>query len=359
MLRSTKQGEAPGMDRVPSDILHYLPQLTANMVWPLITKMVLWAVEPIQFKGGYVRWLHKKGAWDDVENLRGILLSSTIGKRAHALFRAPLMDHLDTVRDKGQLGGVKHQETLYGNQFMRTFVRTMDAAGFVSAIVFVDLSTAFHSMVRELLSGIDTNTEDNQGLQIVLDNVKRIASNTIALQESLKQQGYMAAIDTPEVLQRLVKEISKCNWAKAEEKFVQTHKGTRPGSPLADCLFHFLMSQINTEVCQALEADQVTKELCQRLHFSGSPILWADDMAVGVAAYDNDTILQSVEEITTKIHYAFAARGMKLNYAKQKTEALVTFKGKNMQERFDLKEAVVDWRKRHLLDCDAGGAGNP
>ena len=332
VLRTSKQGKAPGVDKIPGDVLHYMPQTHAKLIWPLIAKMVLWAAEPIQFKGGEIRWLHKKGPWDQVQNYRGILLGSSIGKRAHALIRSPLMLHLDTARDRGQIGGVRHQETLYGNQFMRSFVRAIDAAGYVSAVMFVDLSTAFHSMIRELLTGIgdleSLDPERDHITRTIMDNIRRIGGETDALEEMLKEQGYMEEIQTPKFLRNLVAEIGEYNWAKVGNTFVQTHKGTRPGSPIADSLFHFLMSKINNIICQELDQEIETKQLCSDLQFESRPILWADDLAVGVAARENSAILPAVERLASRIEKAFTKHGLKVNYGRQKTEVMVTFKGK-------------------------------
>ena len=298
-----------GMDQLNGDLLHQMPTQMAVHLWPIACKMAVHATEPIQWKGGRMKWLHKKGSLEKAENFRGILLASAAGKRLQAFYRQPLMEQLETVKDAGQLGGFQKMETIYGNHYIRSFMRVGHAAGLASVVIFVDLSAAFHSLIRELLHGVDEHfkgrAHQEEVIQKILDNVTKRGGRTNILEEEIRKPGFLEEINAPGHLINMLREMGRNNWAFTGTDFVTTHKGTRPGSPLADAMFHCIMTQINSVLTQAVANAPENAELCDKEGIVSRPILWADDVA------------------------AFTDKGMEVNYKKQKTEALFSFRGKD------------------------------
>ena len=332
LLRNTKMEKAMGMDQLSGDLLHQLPVQVAPHIWPIAVKMAVHATEPIQWKGGRMKWLHKKGTWDKAENFRGILLASTAGKRLQAFYRQPLMQQLDAVKDAGQLGGFRNMETIYGNHYIRSFMRIGHAAGLASVVIFVDLSAAFHSLIRELMHGVDTTFrgEEHQEavIQKILDNVKLRGGRADILQDEIKKPGFLEEIAAPDHLINMLREMGRNNWAFTGSEFVTTHKGTRPGSPLADAMFHCIMTQINSTLTHAVANAPENAELCEKVGIVSRPILWADDVAFALLGAHNDTIIRTAEKVMKTVDATFTKKGMEVNYKKQKTEALFSFRGK-------------------------------
>ena len=244
-LRDSKSGKVGGLDGIESDLLHKVAEEIAPHVWPLACKMVMWTTEPIQFKGGNMAWLHKKGTLSDPKNYRGILLTSNIGKRLQASYRTLFMQHLEKFRPLGQLGGFRHRETIQGNHYIRSLLRTLHVKGYACAIVFIDLAAAFHSLVRETLYGWDQ--VDIHQIDQVMANVRTLGGNSKKLWDTLVNGGYLQDIDTPGQLIAIMREMSIATWTKLDGNFVQSYKGTRPGSPMADVmLFHYEQSNTPT-----------------------------------------------------------------------------------------------------------------
>lgn len=81
---------------------------------------------------------------------QGILLLPTLAKSFHALLRKRIIRLLDTHRLPGQLGGFAQQEVLFGSQVLCILGRTAGARSFSIGVLFVDLSTAFHCLIREI-----------------------------------------------------------------------------------------------------------------------------------------------------------------------------------------------------------------
>ena len=332
LMRTTKMDKAMGMDQLNGDLLHQLPVHMAQHIWPIACKMALHATEPIQWKGGRMKWLHKKGSWDKAENFRGILLASTAGKRMQAYYRRPLMEELEAVKDVGQLGGFQRMETTYGSHYIRSFMRLGHAAGLASVVIFVDLSAAFHSLVRELLHGIDAHlngeTHQESIIQKVLDNVVQRGGRIDILEDEIRKPGFLQEIAAPEHLVQMMREMGKNNWAFTGRDFVTTHKGTRPGSPMADAMFHGIMAKINSTLTLAVANAPENATLCEREGIISRPILWADDVAFALLGSSNEALIKTAENVMEKVDALFTDQGMEVNYKKQKTEALFSFRGK-------------------------------
>ena len=110
--------------------------------------MHLWCVEPIQFKGGIVTLIPKKGDLTQATNYRGILLLATVAKRLHGLLRTSLMATPGPKRVEGQLGGFPKQMVHFGFHAISTWT------GYSTAVLYLDLSNAFHHLVREFVLGV-------------------------------------------------------------------------------------------------------------------------------------------------------------------------------------------------------------
>ena len=149
--------------------------------FPLLLKMMVWQQEPFAGKGGPLAVIHKKGNHLVASNYRGIMLLPTFTKRVHALLRTQLMQLLERQRPPGQLGGFSHQQVMYGSQSLQVFGRIMDTLKLTSAVLFLDLATAFHRLVREWVSGV------------------HVPADLLAVFQALEQEG----LDVAEMCERI------------------------------------------------------------------------------------------------------------------------------------------------------------
>ena len=108
-LRTTTPNRATGLDLVPAGVHHDHAPFIARFFYSLLLKIHLWCTEPLQFKGGVMCLIHKKGSLTEACNYRGILLLASIAKRIHSLTRTTLMRSLEPHRAEGQLGGFSNQ----------------------------------------------------------------------------------------------------------------------------------------------------------------------------------------------------------------------------------------------------------
>jgi hypothetical protein len=167
VLRQTPAGKATGYDVLPSLLFRQYPCELAEMFLPPMLKLCVWQHEPIAGKGGQLAVIHKKR-----EPICSAELSrhhaSTFTKRVRALLRTQIMDLLHRQRPPGQLGGFAHQQVMYGSQSLQVFGRIMDGQNITTGILFLDLTTAFHRLVREWTSGIHVD-EDLEEVLAAMD----------------------------------------------------------------------------------------------------------------------------------------------------------------------------------------------
>ena len=71
---------------------------------------------------------------------------------------------------------------------------------------------------------------------------------------------------------------------------------------------------------------------------------WADDLSVPVITEDASTLIPTLQRITGRIHALFERRGLLLNMNKNKTAAVVSFRG----------PSAPDFRRQYLLHAQPG-----
>ena len=325
VLRQTHAGKATGFDVLPSQLFRQNPCELADLFFPLLLKMYVWQHEPIAGKGGQLAVIHKKGSPFDAQNYRGIMLLPTFTKRVHALLRTHIMTLLHRQRPPGQLGGFAHQQVMYGSQSLQVFGCIMDGQNLTSGILFLDLTTAFHRLVREWTSGINVDTDLEEVLAAMEDEGLPIAD----MCERLHLPCLLERLGAPAFLIQLIKDVHTNTWMAvgASQTMATTKRGTRPGSPLADCIFHVLMSDILHHLQTWIDSQEAFNDILQELDIPGSFVAWADDLAIPWATRTADEMPDALRAILGFVVQLFHRYGFLLNMDKGKTSAVVSFRG--------------------------------
>ena len=215
---------------------------------------------------------------------RGIMLLGVLVRRVHALLRPPLMEHAALHKPPGQLGGFAHQECCFGSLYIQSFLRRAYKAGLPVAIIFVDLSAAFHSVIREIVLGSSLGGEADR--QILYDALWKEGFDEKGVASLLNQQGMME----DSAFTRLLRELRSRTWAVIHGQGVRTTRGTRPGSPIADAMFHCLMGPIVQRLEDHIGQRNQQKIAREQPASDGAQIVWADDLAIPVLATSNDDL---------------------------------------------------------------------
>ena len=326
VIRQTPAGKATGYDSLPSQLFRQNPCDLADIFFPLLLKMYVWQHEPIAGKGGQLAVIHKKGSPFAAQNYRGIMLLPTFTKRVHALLRMQIMHLLHRQRPPGRLGGFAHQQVMYGSQTLQAFGRIMDGQNITSGILFLDLTTAFHRLVREWTSGINLEAD----LEEVLAAMDAEGLPVEDMCDKLHLPCLLERLGAPAFLVQLIKDVHTNTWMAvgASQALATTKRGTRPGSPLADCIFHVLMSDILHHLQVWIDSQEAFNDILQELDITGSSfVAWADDLAIPWATRNADEMPDALRNVLKFVLQLFHRYGFQLNMEKGKTSAVVSFRG--------------------------------
>ena len=206
--------------------------------------------------------------------------------------------------------------------------------GVPAAVIFVDLRAAFHSVVREIVLGPKLG-----------DGKDRCILEEALLREGFAQEIVEKLVNALAILPdcmmtKLLRELHSRTWATLNGEAVRTTRGTRPGSPLADAMFHCLMGPVVADLERTISARVQQQQMRQQCDTIGAQIVWADDLAAPVLASSNEELLGEVGSIFLEVELAFEQRGITLNMSKGKSEALLTPAGagaKQLREQLRLQ----------------------
>ena len=342
VLRNVQPQKAPGPDQLPNALFKYSANVIAPAIHDTYLKTVAWETEALQHKGGKMIPIFKSGDRSTARNYRGIMLLNTLSKCFHAWTRRKVMEHIGQIRMPTQIGGFAHQQAQFGSQSVQTIARICAAKQLTHACLFVDVRGAYHYLVRELVVGIE---KDND-LQAVIENLQRQGIDSKGVQKWSELPSILARVHADPKLISLLKEIHVDTWMTMEQtgQLLRTRRGSRPGSPVADAIYHVLMMDLHIEVHRILESCQEAVDGFAEADIPVSAITWADDLAVPVIVTQAQTMLDTLSYVAVKIYTAFERRGLQLNMSRAKTAAVVSFKG----------SGAPTMRKTHLLGTNPG-----
>lgn len=127
---------------------------------------------------------------------------------------------------------------------------------------------------------------------------------------------------------RLLQNVHDSTWTTINgQEFIRTHRGTRPGSPIADAIFHYIMYDFSLQLRAYLDDAGHTAFVRSRLQMEVDMIIWSDDLAVPIVTATAAELLPALLDMLTFVKREFAARGFRINLAKGKTGIVATFCG--------------------------------
>ena len=148
----------------------------------------------------------------------------------------PLKPH----RAEGQLGSFTNQMVQFGFHAVNTWTRTLGAQGLSTAVLYLDIKSAFHHLIREFAQGVSNQCDFDH----ILSDLQAARQ---PLDAAFHGQRFVGALESmgcdPHVIQ-LLRDIHTDTWLTlSQAEWIRTKRGTRPGSPLADAIFHVAMDR--------------------------------------------------------------------------------------------------------------------
>ena len=124
-----------------------------------------------------------------------------------------------------------------------------------------------------------------------------------------------------------------------------TLKGTRPGSSLADAVFHLLMHDMLAEFQHWASQQAEFQQILAEAELTADPVVWSDDIAIVWAVRDGRDLPGMMRSIISAWDAIFSKRGFALNMSRGKTSVVATFRGKHapqLRRDFQLGEDPGD-----------------
>ena len=326
LVMKQKRGKAPGLDGVPSQTLKDTVAADPRPFFDLILKTWLTASEPLQYKGGLLHCITKKAGSSNVTAMRGIALLDSFGKIIHALVRSKLLQWSAPRRMPTQFGGFSMQQTLFATQYVRAYANVAAQCHMSSAILFVDVRSAFHCLLREMVFG--TTMTFSSRLKATLEEDGFVTDALEAL-ISGRSSAFTSTANPSTV--RLLQETHKATWytLSGHDACYHTWRGSRPGSPLADLAYNTLMTQVLQELVARLQDHPAIQQSAQVMQMFCPPVAWVDDVAIPLAATTPKQLDEVLADATMCVKEVFQTYGLQLNMAPGKTEAVVQYRGKD------------------------------
>jgi hypothetical protein len=309
----------------------------AKILTPLLVKASWHMKEPLNWKGGLLVPLFKgKGSPAEPSAYRSIFLSDVCAKIHHANMRQSLADVWNGEETLIQLGGRKGCSTDVAHHMLHAHLAWARVANVSCAILFVDLQSAFYSVLRS--SFFEGDFHDDA----ICYAMKQLGITPDEWQEI---KGTIVADDATAGLSQhhegILKDMFSGTYFSMQglQGKTATMRGTRPGDPVADILFNMVFKLVVLDARAKIE--QSTGMCC-----FGCPkrsndvskaasvpergfaeVTFVDDIAYALHSKSPDDVIRSLQTISSCLHDAAASRGLAINYQTGKTEALIKLAG--------------------------------
>ena len=356
---SLKPRRAAGLSRIPPDFYAAAPVGSAIVHSPVVLKLLVRNKAPVLWGGCLSRPLLKPGkAPDDPKSYRAIALQEPAAKAVSKALRPHLCERFESIAMQG-VGGARPAFALTIPALtVQAAMSCAHSAKRSISVLFIDGVAAFYATSRESLFRQDRATLEQQ-LRSGPCSEEVIAAFLAFLPEvgALEAAGVNTA--TVAALQATLSGTWYTTLPEAKEVF-STEKGTVPGAPLADLLFQyvlqaailtldFMLRRSGIAMCVRAQGNEVHAEPCS----------WLDDLTLLIQAGEAQDLAEATSQAAMLAHQCLHLIGIELNYAANKTEALMIWKGKGSRgarERTLVRDAgLLDIGcfdgKHHYLRC--------
>jgi len=348
-----------GEDEVASEIPHYMPKQIACIIYPVMWQIVTNCSEPLAWLGGISHELLKAGAAPTkAKNFRMVLLADNFSKIYHKYLRSLLMPFLDTYIMSYMCGGFQKRGTDFASLFMHGFFDHARMAELSWAVLYLDVTSAFESLQRFYV--FNGRVSDCKAAELFRKcNMPPEVWHEFT--EVLKAPNAFFEAGVPLVLCKLIQAAHATTWYSFEglSTVVLTEQGTKPGDPLGDIIFAFL-------ICKVLKYAKYKFSsagyLCN--HITTKPsrsvlgvfeevdidpfcVNYADDNAFPIVGDEPCSVLAGMQAITSCVFDAFAAHLMHCAISPLKSAILLGLRGK-CHRKAVLNEAYCVFEKGTL-----------
>ena len=253
-IRLSNPYKAPGPDQIGAEIWRSDVPGLAKRCYALFLKSGLRSQWVAEFAGGDLVPLHKKGDTTQPSNYRAILLEPTLGRIFSRAWRTRLVSALQLVQAPMQFGGHRVVSIEVAHLAVRNAQAISHARRMSCAMIFADIRSAFYVVAKPFLTGDDTSPE---ALTALFDQMGLPQDALAAFIEAIEEGVLIPEIGPSNHLQSVVAAMLRHTWAKVPgaDRYMLPRTGSRPGDPLADALFGFVMARALHAIARRYDAE--------------------------------------------------------------------------------------------------------
>ena len=338
LLAGLKRDKVPGPNQIPPALLKAGGEAMARHLTILFAKASATAAEPLLWKGGTLVPLWKGKESPNLPHAyRSIFVSNYSTKLYHQFVRQHLVALWEPQADHLQCGGRKGIGVDLAHMVVQCQQSWAASHALPSAILFIDLRAAFYTVIRQSFTNMPSR---NQAFMEAMSKLGFSQPEVAQLLRFAEQESVTDGL--PNHLQRILHDMMTNTFFTIQglPDPCCTHRGTRPGDPVADILFNMCMTKLlvhfrskMAEVCEVpwLGADAPIQDFTQAATLPREgyvDVTFVDDCALLIHAATNQRIEQIVKAMVESFDTAASARGLQVNFDRGKTELLWNIIGK-------------------------------
>ena len=355
VISKLKRQKATGPNEIPTDLLKAASAVVAKQLACLYAKAAGHAKEPLSWKGGYVAPLYKKGPVSLASSYRSIFISNYTAKIYHATLRQQLLSIWQSAIEHVQLGGRPSCGTDSAHHWIQIHSQWAAFHGLAQGMLFFDLRSAFYTVLRQSLTDVE---DDGQAVMVAMIRLGMKPADVVSKLDKAKGESATQGLSRHGSL--ILKDaLTNTHFQiRGSDTPVLTHRGTRPGDPLADVLFNLTMHMLLLDVKEIMQETTEAKWI----GFAGAgfdvgnpqpiecpaylDVSYVDDVVVAMHGFTNEDIRSMSMACVDAFRVAAWKRGLLLNFEPGKTELLWSIRGagsKTVREKLALDGDVLCW----------------
>lgn len=336
-ISHSKPRKQTGPDQSSNDLINAARQPALRHLMPLYLKVGALGQEPLIWKGGTASDILKPGqSADTMKGFRSILLGSHFAKHHHKFLRERLAQLLNVLAIDTQCGGIKHKGTDMANHTVRAFLQLAKLTKTTVAVLFIDIKSAFDSVVRELIMPLITTDTCSADLAERLEIPLALIGPLEAL---LAKPTFLDTFVDDTHLIAQITDTHTNTWfgVKGTQDIAISHRGTRPGMPLADLIFNIQHAPTLLDIQQRLQQHNLiwtprhttaTLPIPLTQQANGTcDATFVDDTAVFITPHNTTHAIQDAQVGVSEMVLAMWSRGLLVKFSAGKTELLFSANG--------------------------------
>ena len=325
-LRQLSLHKAAGFDGIGPEAFKGHPAEVAQRIYPLILKMALRGEWPAEWSGGWLLPLFKhKGSSRLMAGYRAILLEPCLARVCSRAWRPFLLQGLSRIAAINQWGGRKGMGISALHVQIKMAQQNAVKQKKASALLFLDLKSAFYTIAKPLLSQWEGDSDSLQQLARMLG----IPEDAIAA--FIEHVGHsdliLKATDNPQAAQMVSASLARTWFVIPNASAICAPKtGSRPGDPVADILFAYVMACILDQVQLRMEVEGLIDEVTDHELLPSQMVTWVDDVAVMITGTAENIADRAIKTFSV-IQDIITEYGMTLSMGPGKSAVILNFAG--------------------------------